>query len=417
MAFDTLCSRWTLVKKFEWTTLRESGDDLAMIPVTPSYSQTDSNRVFLTTAGFLALPFTYWRCDMEYKIVIPVSSTHRGMMQIYWTPIGSVGTGDVTNVSYNTIVDITAGTEHTVSVGYAREDPFLQNRLMNDNMAILPQGAANGFLQFRVVNPLYSTSPTADVNVFIFARAKNLEVAVPQDNVLFGTDTIIPYTFQCEVTLQGKASGAIGDGAIVEEVTDLVPSPGEYPSDQILFGEKVRSCRELLQKPSKMVSSIYNGDLAVTSPYPLPGSTVTNNLVTVWTWQGHYRSLFYGMAFSERWKALVHEPCWVGAAKGRMETSASSAVPTMSPLTYTGPGQGSEFRVPYYYPKKFKRTFISQGLTSGVDTTVLTTRGDIASSVIWYYSFGPDIRATCFRQVPVVKFSTSHPGGWKVFWT
>lgn len=422
LANADLFKRWTLVYSMAWTPLREFGDILGYHPVTPSFGIGSPFNISLTTAGYVGLPFNYWRGDMEYMIVIPLSKVHKGKLQIAWVPNGSVMLDDPTNVTLNTIFDVSTGSNTMVTIGFTRDLPYLENRLCYAGIPIDPIGAANGNLVYRVVNPLMSPSETASTIVYVFARAKgNMQFAVPRDEILYTNIDDDPFLYNIESRIE--LQGAVGDEDTTLAVKNVVvvPESMSYPGSEILFGETVGSVRDLLQKPSRLNTMSVTNRTYLTSPVPHPGSTsASTSGYNVWTWQGHYATMFYGLAFSERFKVFPKEDAWVGVSRyNRTSTVTSSVgVPTLAPLTFTGPQKGAEFRVPYYRNKKFVRTFISDANTSLGPVTQLTAFNSdgTAVPVMVYYSFGADIRATCFRQIPLVAFKTSTSASYKSYW-
>lgn len=420
LATADLFPRWTIVKSFSWSPIDDAGEVLAEIPVTPSYNRfqgaSEGLRLQMTTAGYFGLPFEYWRGDMEYMIVIPVSKVHRGVLQVIWVPLDSSPVGDVTNVSLNLIMDITTGSTKNLTVGFAREIPFLHNRIMHDSMTFPPVGASNGYLMFRVINSLSAPSATAHTMVYVFARAKeNMTFAMPRDEFLHvGLDTLpVMYNIQSQIRLEG----ALGDDDPVEpDVMTLVPSSGPYPSDKILFGEQVTSVRALLQKPSKLNTLSQNGSKNYPSFLWTPGSLATaGGVLTVWTWQGYYRALFLGLACSERLKILPRTEAWIGASKCIRSSGSlpiTSVNPTLSPMTFCGPNKGAEFNIPYYHNTKYmlgRENLVIPNPGAKIKLSVYPVDSE-SVEYISYYSFGPDIRATCFRQVPnVMLLGTADP--------
>jgi len=211
------------------------------------------------------------------------------------------------------------------------------------------------------------------------------------------------YILRSDAYLQGR-SGAIGDEDQLDEVsTELVASSDSYPSDSLLFGEKVCSVRELLQKPSQVFEMIINNGSEL---YQVLGysPTITNNLP--WTWTGHYKNLFLGLAASERFKFFPKTDSWIGA--NRINITSTTALnyhpSTMAPMTFCGPNKGMEVNIPFYYPKKFVITrgnYSHTGIYTKIDAFLPDPN---PVQIVPYHSLGPDIRATCFRQVPRLAF-------------
>jgi hypothetical protein len=418
-------SRWTLVKQATWSPDAAVGTVITSIPVSPMYgsqviNDADMYGFVLTTAGYFGIPFQYWRGDMEYLIIIPVGKLHRGSLQLLWLPVGSTLTATVTNTTLNAIYDVSAGGEKIVSVGYARDLPYLETRIITDSLTIVPQGSTNGQLYLRVINPIISPNSSAaiPVDVLIFARAKpNLEFAVPGSEVIYmtpdgsGLDT---YDLRSHVVYQG----ALGDeDQHAPEPVELVKASGEYPAEKLLFGERIESIRALLQKPSQLFS--YEGLLAqenISTNMPQFGPHIWGSGfvqgasadVTGWTWQAWFRVCFTGMATSERIKVFPESECWLGASHWTelsFGASLPSSVSTLAPMTFCGPNKGAEFLIPYYTPKKFELSYDRQDTSFGQHRILRDFSSVMERRAVLYHAFGPDTRVTCFRQLPVMLLS------------
>jgi len=441
--------RWTLIDSYPWGTDTPPGTILLNIPVTPSLTRAVAGSGIVTahmmTAGFYGLPFAYWRGDMEYRLVIPVSKLHRGAIQVLWCPLGSSADGqDVTNLSFNKIFDVSDPRDHDFSIGYCREDPFLSNEVVTQDISMIVNvSSVNGFLTVKVINPLMAQTETAGTRVFLFGRAgANMKFAQPRDNVRFVDSSLIPapavYEFYNQVSLQGNEGGTLGDGETMAPVMDvLVPTSGDYPSADILFGEDIQSLRALLQKPSligKLHGSSYTTGLygiPFTRYYPTPGAPAASysGRQPPWTWAGHYRSPFLGLSASERYKLVANQPCFMGAGPisyvGSPQYLASQTTnSTLWPLTYSEPTRGAEFTIPNYHRRKFRSGYatptvnISTGVINDFEAVRVVVNGPeitisgvgLSPDFMAYYSFGPDIRGTCFRQLPAVVFNGSSFG-------
>jgi len=85
MSFASLFERWSIIETLDIspsTALGKFGE----IPVTPFYAKATLGTRYFTTAGFVGLPFAYWRGGMEYMIYIPSSTNIEGQIQILWDP-------------------------------------------------------------------------------------------------------------------------------------------------------------------------------------------------------------------------------------------------------------------------------------------------------------------------------------------
>jgi len=416
-----------------WGTGDASGIVLLTVPVGPLALNMSYGTGFQTAdilpVGYYGLPFSYWRGDMEFLIVVPVSKLHRGSLQIVWVPLDSSPTSEVTNSSINHIFDVSEPRDHIFKVGYARDAPCLDNLLypLAGAGGPLPIGAYNGMLSVKIVNPLVAQTDAADTIIHVFARGgENMTFGVPRDIIQVNRDLETPSQciFRTMVTLQGDQNGALGDGESLVPVTvDLVKSGGAYPAADILWGENTPSIRALLQKPSLLGVVTFSESASLCVPRMLQPPKLSDWVVeNPLTWATYYSMPFLGFACSERFKILPSRPAWAGACAqhcisnaGRL--AALGVLGATMPLTYCGPNMGAEFTVPYYDDKKFRPIGVGQPqifLTEFTSLTVRTQDGDIEALV--YYSFGPDIRATCFRQVPRVVFHNTQSGdalpGW-----
>jgi len=106
--------------------------------------------------------------------------------------------------------------------------------------------------------------------------------------------------------------------------------------------------------------------------------------------------------------------CWIGAS--RYDKINSSALPTfsstMAPMTFVGENKGAEVNIPYYHNFKYEVSHYNNPNLGLAKLDIFTDSDPGEVSCVIYHSFGPDIRATCFRQVPGVLFRTAPVGTW-----
>jgi hypothetical protein len=401
LAFESLCSRFTLVHAVRWTPAMLSGVVLMDIPVTPFYcaSVTGVNDLRLTTGGFCGLPFRFWRADMVYKFVIPVSKLHRGTLQFYWIPVGSSPTEDPTNTAINLIYDVVAGEDLEITIGYAREKPYLTTYLVTATTTITFPDTTNGYLRVVIVNPLLSQSAGASTSVNVFSMCKNVSFNVPKDNFYLENEEGVPVArdFQTQVVLQG----ALGDeekGVQVREVK-LVNGAPFIPSDALYFGETIKSARTLMQKFSGTYIIQTSAQVPMMLGPPSESDVGEGWGSNPWTWATWYASLFLGVAGSERFKFLsTGSDGTIGAC--RSNSFAPNKVSTMMPMSFLGPGtqNGTEYRIPYYFPEKFVLCRQYEN-----DTTTSIFNGNGSPIAVWH-AYADDVRVTNFRQVPMMRF-------------
>jgi hypothetical protein len=421
LSFASLGNRWGLVNSFTWSTTQVKGATVGQQYISPSCGRFNGTSLKLPAIGYVGAPFEFWRGDMEYMLVIPVSKVHRGTLQVFWTPFGSGTATTLTNVTLNQIIDISADETPVFGVGYSREAPFADNTLFHSDWTIIPQGSTNGGFQLRVINPLTAPDPLASVQILVFARGgANMEFAVPRSHVrLFVTGDPAPVEYPMEnLVLQG----ALGDeGAGDEEAKfQLVPSSGAFPADELFFGERVASARALFQKPTRLNFFTWAGDYFTTLPklgVCPTGVDVISELYARWSWQAHYRVLFVGLAASERFKFIstgwnnINAEAVIGAANYKTTTTSPTQPPTLAPLTSIGAGKGAEFVIPWYLPKKYEGALIPTTGSPGLYTNYTNMLINFLTGAlevekipgVWYHSYGPDVRSAGFRSVPGIR--------------
>lgn len=410
-AFASVFSRWTLISRFTWTPSASPNTILTTLPVTPFYGTVRDGVYHMTTAGFCGLPFLYWRGDMEYRICVPVSKMHRGTLQVLWFPDANPGGADsLTTTTFNVIHEIAAGEHLDLTIGYASSRPAKEVDTMF-NGGVWNQLYANGTIAFRVINPLMSQNQAADVDVIVFARAcPNMEFSVPRSTVRQPDISHIQWPIVTSTKLQGATGDEEGEEFAKHAV---VPASGIYPTSEMCFGERIGSCRALMQKPSLLYHSVTAANSIRQIPHlgPLPLGSHGNQSTAPFsgfTYAGWYRTLFLSVAGSERVKTLspvddappeIRDLICV--IQPYLEESLVSGLPhvsSLAPLQLPGPNGGLEVTIPYYTPKKFSYGFAEYHLSGG------RARGSIVypttSRVAVYWSMGADLRVAHFRQVP-----------------
>jgi len=414
-----LFSKFTLVSVIPWDTADANGAILGSVPVTPSYHRRDPAAGFerhFTTAGFVGLPFEYWRGSMEYMILIPVSVFHRGTLQIIWSQDTFALASDPTNVSFNYVYNVAASENHIFTIDYVKSEPMAQNRIISNTDTISPTGVANGALVFRVINPLFAQSAVANTNIYVFARAgSDMEFSKPRDQIVTdnGLGVVTTYSVYTDLVVQG----ALGDGPVTDRVFPLVQAPNNYPIDLICMGERFESTRALIQKPCRINPLIATaGSLFTHYPYLFypPGRTILGPNIATTTYAALYLCMYVGVSGSERWKFIGNATAeYIGAS--RVESNSSTlAYPTfLDPVSFIGSNKGMEYMIPYYYPRKFISPQITG--TGSVNRTRIATNNVAAASYVTYYSMGPDVSVIGFRQVPAIRILRNGVGVYPVW--
>lgn len=87
-ALSSIFRRWTCYKIFSWAGSSASGTRLLHLDVTPGLAMlagatgdgTHDNVRFFSTAGYVGLPFNWWRGDMEIMVEPFGTPFHRGTL-------------------------------------------------------------------------------------------------------------------------------------------------------------------------------------------------------------------------------------------------------------------------------------------------------------------------------------------------
>lgn len=415
-SYASLFARWTLINNFVWSDTSTPGAIIFSIPVSPGYFHGTDAIWNMNPMAYVGQVFSFWRGDLEYMVYIPVSKLHRGTVQYIWEPLPySSSASNPTNVSRNAIHDVSAERQKLLHVGYAREKPVLPYYPLPDgSTTIIPQDYVNGFLTCRVVNPLMSQNAGTSVQISVFVRSKNMHFGVPTD-MQVRYNSVSGLNYMPSVTAL-TYQGALGDEDQLEpEMVDLVP-PSSYPVSEILWGEDIQSVRVLMQKPTLWQPSSFVGAVAGTvtnfhSPIgPDPG------FVNYTTWMAYFRMLFSGIACSTRYKFLTSssQPVYATAVAIHTRdltngTTIAHAYKTLSPISSDQPQLGMEVITPWYGNRKYFSPYL---LGYGTEPTarangVYATNPSAGANISVFSCAGPDIRITCFMQVPQMAVSAS----------
>jgi len=435
MAYASLFERWTIIDTFTWDTASAALADINWVPVTPFFGKQVLGAFYPTTAGFVGFPFKYWRGGMEYKLIIPSSVYHRGMLQVFWSIDTFRPATDITQYLMNEIFDVEAGSEYTFSVDWTRASPALTNVGFGSKLSGYDSTNANGFIFFRVISQLQAVGGSAPITCVLLARAKpDMEFGVPRTNgsLYSQTGTVGPLTAIAK--FQGKN---VGDEEEDDSLTfSLVPSMTRN-QDRIgpsLFGEEIRSVRALVQKMSciqrQFSATTYDPHIAVPHFFP-PPFTYTHSPVQVlagvsltppWTWYGHFASMFACVRGSTRYKNLTAGATILTQAFPVVASEYTSAAAALT--TYTGNGisggfagdqfcgfiqggnGGTEWTLPGYQAETYTNPCY-YGWTNALTASkqridiINPTAGTFASVPSMMFSgAGPDISLFRFRRVP-----------------
>jgi hypothetical protein len=329
MANESLFQRWTMIANFPWATTDAAGTVLFSFPVTPSYFSNILGVMYPTVAGYVGLPFTYWRGDMEYMFYIPVSAFHRGRLQIVWSNSNNYQTFTTrTEILNNAIIDVETSHSFTTTIGYNRHVPALENVIYTPSIAgrqntdVLPE-SSNGFLAICVANVLQNMTQTiaSTVRIIVLARAApNMKFMVPKHS-----DRATNLANKVVFASQYKYQGGIGQEDSGNEEVPIIPRSGDYPLAEVCCGESFESIRALIQKFSPVYSQqsttaagkrvIVMRHFPTTSGFaPILNSIISQRTPSsnvpvpspLFQWYVHYSLMFAGQAGSIRYKCVLN---------------------------------------------------------------------------------------------------------------
>lgn len=447
----SLYARETIIDTFTWSLADSAGTVMRNIPCTPFFNWVDTSlNQYPTVAGYVGLPFARWRGGMRYRVYIPSSMYHRGMLQIFWSPtiFNFSGAPDLTNVLFNVIIDVTADNFIEIEVPYAMPQMCLSNTgLLNPGAQVtaVPGVNCNGSLYFVVANQLQTVGATGNLQIFVTASAcPDMRFGVPLAAGPFLSDGTVSTSKTMGYIWQMQGDDSDGDGPAIKTV-NLLGGPcvvKSYPVEDVLWGEVFGSVRALAQRVcyiNQYVSGTSGGFFAFPhlwppvahSAYTAATTTVapTNTYITgyfpPWTWHSHYSQLFVGVRGSTRIKAVASVPnhAIVAIPFSASETSyfqANPAIcqPSTNPVAFGGiqaavqmanAGGGVEYLFPYYDIQKFRLSRYVYG-TLGVDKNrvdginVVTAPGSAITGdiVTFFEGAGPDVTYVKFRRVPIL---------------
>jgi len=464
----SLYARWTLIDNFQWSTNDATGTILRKIAVSPYACGNILGTTFPTVAGYIGMPFQYWRGGMEYRIIIASSAFHRGQLQLLWDatpPAGTTYPNEPTGTLYNTILEATSASAVDITIPYSLPFMCLRNTGFFDptdtSVATYSYRECNGFLVIRALNSLQATVGNSSIRVIVLARAcPDMRFGTLKETHVLRAHVSAQAEFNMSFQIQGE-SRSIGNGDSMEaqKVALIEGDTTEaYPSDQVLWGESFLSVRAFAQKFARIavmgnVTAATTGNV-FTFPfyYPRPldlynggaGPWTASQFVQsnanamgaqpVWTPFSHVASMFCGVRGSVRVKvlgmgssanyALTVKPMLdYELTQGNLfqntnwvDVSATNVTANLMRVGMSGfnqlvsVGQGVEVQLPNYAESKM---WVYRWQGCQTDCTrqkqiSIQTSPTISQVMRWEISYaaGPDISFIRFRRVPGIKART-----------
>jgi len=321
MSFESLFSRWRPVTHFE------CGVDGALshvLPVSPFYdgyyfkTLTDISYT-PSVAGYVGLPFTYWRGDMEYLIRVSSSSNVKGQLLVMFDPYSNANVANMTASAIhrlnNVVIDLTGSSSTLISVGYSASE-FVKNVMplahSSPRNSETEKGTA-GVIHFSLLTPVLAPKSTYLVHITVFARAKsNMRFYLPS-NIVSKINASGEKISTNELYLQ-MAPPDPGRNL----TADLVETNGNFQAKECLFGEEVLSVRAMMQKFCAFSRfDLVNGVNVYHFP-ALPSGCSPAEQQVIWrsdqskrinfNYTNYYGSIFIGIRGGSRFKIYFEDP-------------------------------------------------------------------------------------------------------------
>jgi hypothetical protein len=255
MTLKHISRKWSYVTQLNWTSADTSGTTLYEVAVYPGLRQGTGSVISMTSIDFASYPFRFWRGDMEYRIVVVSSKMQTGRLRIAYEPYGQATSSTNTNITYNTVLDISQSNEATVCVPWSQAYGYKRLGLARNVSAFGASGVVyatssfNGVMYLSVLNPLVSPSSGINARILIFARGgENMSFAAPR-----GMDILTSYAQMDSVDVFAE-----------EEGCDTLVRFGDSKSDDnpikttIWHGEETVSIRAMLKRYSFYRRDLFN---------------------------------------------------------------------------------------------------------------------------------------------------------------
>jgi len=438
ISFASLFERWTIIDVFDVTDT--SSNVLFRVAVTPFYAASTLGVRYHTVAGYVGLPFNFWRGDMEYLIYIPSSSNFQGSLQVCWDPKPSnVGffPSDPTHRLSNVMISLNGSSQTILRVSPSLETPAFESYPLVQANLPTDRTRANGQLVFYVNTPL--TGPKAgpySVRVVIMARAgANMKFGAPR-NFINTPASIGPLS--TKLTFQAGQLGRTSGVGEVREMNASLVDGEEYPVCEVLFGEDIESVRALCQKFSPYYETTPPAGSVVwvcshlppppktyvtVPPFRYTNANILAPTVMQWTYLAYYAMLFVGVRGSTRLKQFgraadvtiiafplpLFDPSFFAMSINSNLGSVIAGRPLVTHFDQQDcvAANGAEWTMPYYYNKKFLRPRYAPNLANinQVDARadalgVFYTTVGAGNNGYVAVAGGSDFTATRFRRVP-----------------
>lgn len=247
LALSFWYSLWGYVDNVSWATTNAPGDQLAVIPVTPTLCYSVGSTLIVTPLGYLGQMFSRWSGSLKIRLRCSATPYHRGRLLVAYAPnttsITPVPITTITSTTENCVLDVASGFDKTFTVKWTSPYPYLAT----DNSTIVTAtwaaltNAMNGTLRLMVLDPLVATVAGANLNISIWVSA--------------GED----FDYQCIDSTPSVFSVAASDPAVPMAFDQVLPAAtphyfGAFDcNEKVLsntYGERCLSLRPVLHRYS-----------------------------------------------------------------------------------------------------------------------------------------------------------------------
>jgi hypothetical protein len=204
LTISSIATRESYLTRFRW---QETDDPEKLLfnaiidPGVIRWTDAWTSEIAMTSLGFAATPFQYWRGSVRYRFQVVSSSFHSGRLRVVWDPFGTPLGGADYNTAYAQVVDISENNDFVVEIGWGQsttwrnviqtQQPadyaYSPTQLTDDAVRVPYNGAntatvGNGTISVYVMNSLISPDSTIDNDVVVLvsvAGGDDMEFAVP----------------------------------------------------------------------------------------------------------------------------------------------------------------------------------------------------------------------------------------------
>jgi len=426
--FSNLCARQGLVDQLNITTAAATGAILAQYPINPTYCFDPDSPVVVrgvepTPLAFSALPFTYWRGDIDITFEFVASVFHRATVLICFTTNNTAGPPAPTLVTalggvMTKVVAISGNTTVTYTIPWRQLESYLKVGVWNTNT--YPNGLAenNGWVSLLLVNPVTTNGSTDPIAVNVYYSAKNMKFAIPSLLKMNAG----PITSTINVLLTSSS--------LISDVTKSSFGESNEQNDFFdrFFGEDVAtSTKKLAMKQAQYVTMSEDpgdGSLLREASFSLSNTLFYQNTFggqpasAVWSYVTYLMMGYVGVRGSISWTFQPRDPTNVNymaastdlTADNTFSTAVTSNPTNLGGYTYGYPKVHPFLHVtaPHYYEGYFRPTCPPVDTLSGSSgdsvRCMLSLPATPITSVRVQNALGDDGQFVFFRGFPLSLF-------------